>query len=214
LTASLRPWIFVPAQQIGRSRVHSDDGSQVSNEVAQVQAHVRQVARDGPRPAPGIDFAGLYAEHWRSLLRLAQGLVDDVASAEDIVQEAFAALYRNQSTLQEPAATTRYLRTCVLNGARSALRRRRTARAHLARVHTEDHEPGADERSLLTDEQERVRATLSALPGRQREVLTLRFLCELSDQEIAATTGMSPNNVRSAASRGLAALRTSIGERA
>jgi RNA polymerase sigma-70 factor (sigma-E family) len=159
-----------------------------------------------------IDFPALYAEHWRPLLRLAQGLVDDVASAEDIVQEAFAALYRKQSSLTEPTASVAYLRTCVLNGARSALRRRRTVRAHLALAVTAEPAPAADQRSLLTEEHQRVRAALAVLPARQREVLTLRFLGQLTNDEIATVTGMSAGHVRSAASRGLVALRAMIGE--
>jgi RNA polymerase sigma factor (sigma-70 family) len=161
-----------------------------------------------------LDFADLYRSHWRPLLRVAQGLVDDVGCAEDVVQEAFAALYHKRLTLQDPAAAARYLRVCVINGARSVLRWRRTVRAHLAIVRSTDHEPGADQAALLSAEHSAVRETLSALPLRQREVLTLRFLSDLSDEEIARTTGMSAVSVRAAASRGLAALRASIGGRA
>jgi RNA polymerase sigma factor (sigma-70 family) len=49
------------------------------------------------------------------------------------------------------------------------------------------------------------------LPVRQREVLTLRYLAELSDAEIAIATGLSEGGVRSASSRALAALRTALG---
>lgn len=161
----------------------------------------------------GLDFVALYRAHWTSLIRVAQALVDDVASAEDVVQDAFAALYRRQGRLDDPAAAGQYLRTSVVNGARSALRRRRTARTHLALVRDEEVAPPADNRSLLSAEHDAVRATLSALPRRQREVLTLRFLGGLSDTEIATTTGLSPTSVRAAASRGLAALRASIGGR-
>jgi RNA polymerase sigma-70 factor (sigma-E family) len=161
-----------------------------------------------------IDYAELYREHWRPLLRLAQGLVDDVATAEDVVQEAFAALYRKQDSLAQPAAAVGYLRTCVVNGARSTLRRRRTVRVHLTSIRDDDYAPGADQPALLSEEHHAVRATLNSLPRRQREVLSLRLLAELSDDEIARATGMSPANVRSSASRGLAALRLAIGAKA
>ena len=64
---------------------------------------------------------------------------------------------------------------------------------------------------MLTAEHQLVRAAFAQLPDRQREVLTLRYLAELSDAEIAEATGLSLGGVRSASSRGLAALRTSLG---
>ena len=75
----------------------------------------------------------------------------------------------------------------------------------------DEHAPSADEPALRTADQETARRALAALPSRQREVLTLRFLADLSDSEIADATGMSAGNVRSAASRGLATLRTTLG---
>ena len=157
-----------------------------------------------------VGFDALYKEQWWPMLRLAQGLVDDVAAAEDVVQDAFAALYRRQAALREPEAAIGYLRVSVVNAARSALRRRRTARAHLYALH-EGHEQPADHAALLSDEHRAVRAALATLPDRQREVLTLRYLADLSDPEIAEATGLSPGGVRSAASRGLAGLRGSLG---
>jgi len=164
----------------------------------------------GSRIEQGVDFDALYAAQWWPMLRLAQGLVDDVAAAEDVVQDAFAALYRRRTTLRESQAAVGYLRVSVVNAARSALRRRRTARNHLHALH-EGHEPPADQAALLSAEHQQVRAALAELPDRQREVLSLRYLSDLSDPEIAEATGLSLGGVRSAASRGLAVLRSSLG---
>lgn len=158
----------------------------------------------------GVDFDVLYKNYWWPMLRLAQGLVDDVAAAEDVVQDAFAALYSRRASLREPRAAVGYLRVSVVNASRSALRRRRTARAHLS-LAREEHDAPADYPTLLNAEHQQVRAALTALPDRQREVLTLRYLADLSDAEIAEATGLSPGGVRSAASRGIAALRNSLG---
>jgi RNA polymerase sigma-70 factor (sigma-E family) len=146
------------------------------------------------------------------MLRIAQGLVDDVAAAEDVVQDAFAALYRRRATLRESHAAVGYLRVSVVNAARSALRRRRTARTHLHALR-EVHEESADQAALLSAEHQQVRAALAELPHRQREVLSLRYLADLSDPEIAEATGLTLGGVRSAASRGLAVLRNSLGGR-
>ncbi|HEX8081257.1 MAG TPA: SigE family RNA polymerase sigma factor [Jatrophihabitans sp.] len=159
----------------------------------------------------GFDFDELYRTQWWPMIRLAQGLVDDVSSAEDVVQDAFAGLYRSTATLAEPGAAVRYLRVSVVNGARSALRRRRTVRTWLGQRREDEHAPPADEPSLRSADQQAARRALAVLPARQREVLTLRFLADLSDSEIADATGMSPGHVRSAASRGLATLRATLG---
>jgi RNA polymerase sigma-70 factor (sigma-E family) len=177
-----------------------------------VATGAERATRDTARSAVPPEFDELYRTMWWPMLRLATGLVDDVASAEDVVQDAFAALYRKWHAMREPAAAAGYLRISVVNAARSALRRRATVRRHL-RVVDEGDEPAADHATMLAAEHDTVRAALAGLPARQREVLTLRYLADLSDDEIAAATGISTTGVRSAASRGLAALRTDLGGR-
>ena len=56
-----------------------------------------------------------------------------------------------------------------------------------------------------------VLAEVRALPGRQREVLSLRFYLDLSEAEIAATLGISAGSVKTHAHRGLARLAERLG---
>jgi RNA polymerase sigma-70 factor (sigma-E family) len=164
-----------------------------------------KIAREAP-----LSFDELYQSHWWPMVRLATGLVDQPSAAEDVVQEAFAALYRKRDAIREPAAALGYLRTSVVNGSRSVLRKRQTSRKYLRLVGEETVE-GADSSVVLSAEYEMVRSALATLPDRQREVLTLRYLAELSDDDIASATGLSAGGVRSASSRGLAALRSVLG---
>jgi RNA polymerase sigma-70 factor (sigma-E family) len=161
-------------------------------------------------PTPPRSFDQLYQEQWWPMLRLATGLVDQVSVAEDVVQDAFAAVYRRWDTIRDHGAVGGYLRTAVVNHSRSALRRRIVARRHLHLVDRDTVE-AADASSLLSAEHEMARRALAGLPERQREVLTLRYLMALTDGEIAEATGLSLGGVRSAASRGLAALRGVLG---
>ena len=160
--------------------------------------------------AATIDFQALYQAQWWPMVRLATGLVDDVASAEDVVQDAFSAMYRRVDQLRDHSAAVGYLRMAVVNAARSALRRRGVARRHLRLVIVEEAEP-ADHSTMRSAEHELAREALRGLPDRQREVLTLRYLADLSDEEIARTLGIGGGGVRSAASRGLATLRRTLG---
>jgi RNA polymerase sigma-70 factor (sigma-E family) len=161
--------------------------------------------------AATVDFQALYQAQWWPMVRLATGLVDDVASAEDVVQDAFSAMYRRVDQLRDHSAAVGYLRMAVVNAARSALRRRgAAARRQLRLVSVEEADP-ADHATMRSAEHELARTALRGLPDRQREVLTLRYLADLSDEEIARTLGIGEGGVRSAASRGLAALRSTLG---
>jgi RNA polymerase sigma-70 factor (sigma-E family) len=160
--------------------------------------------------ASAIDLRMLYDAHWRYLVRLAVLLVDDVHSAEDVVQDAFVALHKRAGTLRDPDAALAYLRTSVLNLSRSVIRRRQVARKHV-RVADSIDAPAADHDVLLRDEHRAALRAVRALPRHQREVLILRYWSGLSEREIAAALGISPGSVKSAASRGLATLHKVLG---
>ncbi|MFE5913086.1 RNA polymerase sigma factor [Streptomyces wedmorensis] len=147
----------------------------------------------------------LYRARRVDMVRLALFLVDDLHTAEDVVQDAFASVCRTYGTslagLKDPGA---YLHTAVVNAARSVLRRRRTARAY-----TPPHQgvgPPVDEALLLAEEHRHVLDALARLTHRQREVLVLRYWSELTEAQIAQTLGLSRGTVKSTASRALDAL--------
>ncbi len=87
------------------------------------------------------------------------------------------------------------------------LRRRRTARDHVAPIGLAS-DPA--DLAVLAEEHREVLAALRRLPGRQREVLVLRYYAGLSEAEIAATTGISRGTVKSTAHRALAALERAL----
>jgi RNA polymerase sigma-70 factor (sigma-E family) len=146
----------------------------------------------------------LFNAHRLGLIRLAVLLVDDVATAEDVVQDAFAGLHARWHGLHDPGKALAYLRTAVVNNARSVLRRRRTARAYIPPFEADAVSP--EHSVLLADEHREVLAALAQLAPRQREVLVLRYWSELSEAEIADTLGLSRGAVKSTASRALDSL--------
>lgn len=159
--------------------------------------------------AVDVDVAALYAEHRLALVRMAVLLVDSIPAAEDVVHDAFLALHRKHAAIRDPQAALGYLRRSVLNGARDALRRRRTVRAHL-RVTEPDQGAAADEATLLADEHSTVLAAVRRLPKRDQEVLLLRYWAELSEADIATTLGVSRGTVKSTASRALDKLQVAL----
>jgi RNA polymerase sigma-70 factor (sigma-E family) len=146
----------------------------------------------------------LYHAHRLSLVRLAILLVDDQATAEDVVQDAFAGLYQRWGRLIDVGKALGYLRTAVVNNARSVLRRRQTARKYV--VPYQPDAASAESEAMLAAEHREVLDALNRLAPRQREVLVLRYWSEMSETEIAETLGISRGAVKSTASRAMDAL--------
>lgn len=150
----------------------------------------------------------VFRAHYARLVGLARLLVDDPGQAEEVVQDAFVALYRRWGDVDQPAA---YLRTTVVNGARGRLRHRAVVRRHL-RVADPVRPGGPDEGAVLSSEHLAVAAALTGLPSRQRACIALRYYDDLSEAEIAATLGISAGSVKTHVHRGMAALATALEE--
>jgi hypothetical protein len=57
-----------------------------------------------------VDLTYLYANYRLPMVRMAVLLVDDLATAEDVVQDAFAAMHQRSRSLRDPHAAVGYLR--------------------------------------------------------------------------------------------------------
>jgi RNA polymerase sigma-70 factor (sigma-E family) len=163
------------------------------------------------RESADVGVERLYRSHRLAMVRLALLLVDDRETAEDVAQDAFAALHRRWSAIHDQEAALGYLRSSVVNGSRSVLRRRRTVR----RIPLADDRAlpaeGADASTLLAEDHRAVLAAIRQLPDRQREVILLRYWAELGEAEIARTLGISIGAVKSNASRGRDAIASILG---
>ncbi|MFF5449461.1 RNA polymerase sigma factor [Streptomyces sp. NPDC012888] len=160
----------------------------------------------GGRPPTVTD---LYHAHRLGMVRLAVLLVDDLATAEDVVQDAFTALYRRHGEhIAEVDNALGYLRTAVVNTSRSVLRRRRTARAWTPPAPVDV--PSAEDHVVVDEAHRELLAALGRLTPRRRQVLVLRYWADLSEAEIAETLGISRGAVKSNASRALDALERTL----
>ncbi|WP_345964124.1 SigE family RNA polymerase sigma factor [Streptomyces sp. BRB040] len=198
-----------PAQGIGRLLRRVADGRAGAVPVPVPLPPVLDVGSGSGSGCEDID--SLYHHRRLELVRLAVLLVDDVPTAEDVVQDAFTAVYRRYGPrlagLDNPEG---YLRRCVVNAARSVLRRRRTVRSYVPPRTTPA--PPPEEEVLLREEHREVLDALRRLTPRQRQVIVLRYWSNLSEVEIADTLGLSRGTVKSTASRGLAALARRLEE--
>jgi RNA polymerase sigma-70 factor (sigma-E family) len=151
-------------------------------------------------------LAALHRDHYRSLVRLAAVLLGDVGRSEEVVQDAFVRLQTRLGGLRRVDAAPAYLRSAVLNGARSQLRRQHVRDRHAARPAAPTAAPSAEATALLDGEHDRVMHALRQLPERQREALALRYYLDLSEAEMAAAMGIAAGSVKTHLHRGLASL--------
>lgn len=151
--------------------------------------------------------ASLFHTHHRRLVGLASLLCDDRATAEDVVQEAFAGLYRRWWRLRDTNNADAYLNKAVVNGARTQLLRGRRGRLSMLRLVPQPEAQSSAEHDVVAHaETDRLRQAIRALPRRQRQVLVLRYYLDQSEAQIAATLEISPGSVKRHASRALASL--------
>src|SRR6266581_3581620 len=140
----------------------------------------------------GQAVAALYQLHYPALVRLAALLVPHLATAEDIVQGAFAAVHGRWHVLPDPDAALAYLRWSVVHRSRS--------------VPPPEPTEGTGELGSA------VVSALRALSARQREVVVLRYFADLPEAEIASATGMSVAAVRDHAAQAMSSLQAGLGE--
>jgi len=153
----------------------------------------------------------VFEAHYAHLVRLARHLVDDPTDAEDVVMDAFVGLSRRWQHVRHTEDAFFYLRTSVVNGSRSRLRRLRVARE---RQHTQldSSAAPADQTAMVHLEHEAVVAAIRSLPRRQREVLVMRYYDGATEAEIAEVLGISVGSVKTHASRGLHAVAQQLEE--
>ncbi len=153
-------------------------------------------------------LSACFALHYARLVRTAMLLVDDRETAEDVVMDAFVGLRLRWRFVADPDDAFRYLRSSVLNGSRSKLRRRRVARLVDRRriLGGEDAVDSAEATVLARDRDDALGRAVQGLPGRQKEVVVLRYYLDLTEAEIAQTLGISRGAVKSHSSRAIRTL--------
>ncbi len=151
---------------------------------------------DKDRSAGFVDAFDLL---YRAAYQHAYQLLGDRQEAEDIAQEACARACLRWRRIDNPRA---WVLRVTTNLVFDRFRRLRTAAKHTA-TRPAPAAP-ADERHLD------LRRALARLPKRQRDVVALRYLADLSEAETAAALGCSRGTVKTHAARGLRALRASV----
>jgi RNA polymerase sigma-70 factor (sigma-E family) len=152
-------------------------------------------------------FEEFMASRWPGLVRLAFGLTGDRWLAEDLAQTALASAYAAWWRISRTDDPDAYVCRILINASKSRFRRHRLSEQPSEPGDLPDPavaDPAADvgERSALL-------TALAELPPRQRAVVVLRYVEDMTDAQVGALLGCSPSTVRSQAARALAKLRAS-----
>ncbi len=139
-------------------------------------------------------------------------MLGDQARGEDIVQDAFLGLFRSG-----PPCATRTGPSATCAPACSTAAAPRTAAgpagpAPCCLSPNADDMASAEESALIGEANREVMAALRALPARQREAVVLRYYLDLSEDQAAQAMNVARGTVKSATSRGLAALARMLKE--
>jgi len=126
----------------------------------------------------------------------ALSFVRDLQHAEDIVQEAFVAAWFSLPTLEDPAAFPGWLRGIVRHHAHRQLRRKPPeSRPLLEADGVFSAEAGPERRMERRQQYRAVLAAIGRLPRPLREVVTLFYVHECSQQDIATFLGVPVSTV-------------------
>lgn len=147
-----------------------------------------------------VDFDEFVNARSTRLLRTAYLLTHDHALAEDLLQTALTKAWFAWSRIESDPEP--YVRKILVNTYASWWRRRWNGEY----AHADPPEPeplhGAD-----PDQQQDLWTAMGRLPRRQRAVIVLRFVEDLSEAETARVLGVSNGTVKSQTSKALAKLR-------
>ena len=160
------------------------------------EAELVRLAMAGDRVA----FADLLQPEYRSAVRLAYGLLQDVDEAEDAVQEAAFTAWRRITNLREGSSLRPWFLGIVANQCRSV---KRSKWWSVTKTDPPDGEaPSADLAASID-----LRRALRRIGHDERLVLVLRYYLDMPFEEIATTLGISPKAARTRVERAVHRLK-------
>jgi RNA polymerase sigma factor (sigma-70 family) len=187
----------------GRRRTMSRELAHLSDE-----ALVALVAR-----GDDVALAELYERFGRVAYGLALRVVRDTSLAEDVVQEAFLAVWRSAGRfVAERAKASTWILTLVHRRAVDLVRREQPRRAEPLEAAPQVSSETTEDQAWLRLQQTRVREALRKLPDQQREALELAYFGGFTQSELADRLGEPLGTIKSRMFSGLARLRELLAE--
>jgi len=160
-------------------------------------------------------FEELYRSSAEAVFAYACALLRDSSAAEEATASAFERAYRRQRSFDPRRGSQRaWLFGIARNAALDELRRRRRIAPLEPRDRLNAEAQDLHEAAELAARRSALRTALAALPGRDRELIALKFHAGLSNAELARVLGVSETNAGTRLHRALTRLRKAFDETA
>jgi RNA polymerase sigma-70 factor (ECF subfamily) len=170
------------------------------------------------------EFDDIVRQHQARIYRVLWCELRDDEAAATLTQDCFLKAYRARAEFRGEASINTWLVRIAVNLARDYQRNRRqnfwrrmlggnAKEVELATEMAVDTTPCADRALLAREQLQRTMEAVKTLSAQQQTVFHLRFLEELSLQEIAAAMSIEIGTVKSHLSRAVHALRQQRNER-
>jgi RNA polymerase sigma-70 factor (ECF subfamily) len=152
----------------------------------------------------------VYEKYRDDLLRLAVSLLNNTATAEDVVQDVFVRFASSARVFRLTGSLKGYLATCVANAARNAIKtgRRREADSLDESMDLAATGGGPEDGLMCSEQFNLVSRAMEELPAEQREAVTLHLYGDMPFREIAEWQKTSIKTVQSRYRYGLDRLRS------
>jgi RNA polymerase sigma factor (sigma-70 family) len=153
-------------------------------------------------------LARVYEKYVDAMMTLAMGLLNQRATAEDVVQDVFLSFARSAKDLRASGSLRSYLATCILNRVRDHRRQQQRQVRRDAELSTANEAPSPERAVILVEQAARLNQAVAELPEEQREVMLLRLKANLKFRDIARLQQTSVNTVLGRYRYGLDRLRS------
>ena len=136
------------------------------------------------------EFESIYRQHYAKMYRLARTMLYDADESKDVVSDIFARLLRDGDRPQKDRMEG-YLMTAVRNRCRDVLNRK-SMQERVERLFLQESMQSQIVSMNDDDRLERLMQFIEAeLPPLSQQIFRLRFLSEMSYEEVAQAAGVS-----------------------
>lgn len=192
------------APYLGQPQVDTSPGQAPRNGEGRVRTASQPASVEAPEPASIVDmgdFDVFFDQVFPRAVRVARRMIGDPVESEDLAAEALARAYARWPAVRRHAAPEGWVLRTTINLAIDTLRKGKRNPEVAAIDGSED----------IVALRVTLAAALGALSRRQREIVTMRYLADMSESDVAAALAITPGSVKTHLSRALARLRGVLG---